>query len=332
MKKAIFSFDYELFFGYRSGTVVKTLIEPTDILLNRLEQNGFRGNFFIDYLMFWRLEKITNEDRAKSDLDLLKNQVRDMVRRGHRIELHLHPHWIDAVYNGNGTWNFDEFTHYSLISLSKGEVTDMFRRGTAYLEKMVSDVSPGYKICAFRAGGWAVQPFSHISEGFKAAGITIDSSSCYGTFEEHEYSKFDFRRIPHEPIYRFQEDLGIEDKQGKFVEISITSYRRLLWYKVIDKLSRNLSKSYLRTTDGVHSRSPEKREKKSIHFYNQCMLSLSLSTITCCLISLSKLKTPLVYIDHPKDFHYAMLKTIKYLSIFCTSVFYADYIDFDQGK
>ena len=124
MKKVIFSFDYELFFGYRSGTVIKTLIEPTNMLMYKLEQNGFRGNFFIDYLMFRRLEELANEDRARADLELLKNQVVDMVRRGHRIELHLHPHWIDAKFNGDGTWDFDDFTHYSLISLKKDEVIE----------------------------------------------------------------------------------------------------------------------------------------------------------------------------------------------------------------
>lgn len=95
-KKVIFSYDYELFFGIMSGTVQKTLIEPTNLLLDCMESVSARGNFFIDYLMFECLEKLSDE-RAKSDLKLMKEQVKDMVRRGHRIELHLHPHWIDAL-------------------------------------------------------------------------------------------------------------------------------------------------------------------------------------------------------------------------------------------
>lgn len=94
-KKVIFSYDYELFFGIMSGTVQKTLIEPTNLLLDCMESVSARGNFFIDYLMFECLEKLSDE-RAKSDLKLMKEQVKDMVRRGHRIELHLHPHWIDV--------------------------------------------------------------------------------------------------------------------------------------------------------------------------------------------------------------------------------------------
>ena len=46
-------------------------------------------------------------------------QIIDIVKRGHRVELHIHPHWCDAVYKGDGTWDFSNFQHYSLNSFSK---------------------------------------------------------------------------------------------------------------------------------------------------------------------------------------------------------------------
>ena len=95
-KKIILSYDYELFFGDQSGTVEKTLIEPTDKMMAAMESVGARGNFFIDYLMFKYLEQ-NQDERSIHDLDLLKNQVRNMVKRGHRIELHLHPHWVNLI-------------------------------------------------------------------------------------------------------------------------------------------------------------------------------------------------------------------------------------------
>lgn len=89
----------------------------------------------------------------------MKEQVKDMVRRGHRIELHLHPHWIDAKYNGDGTWDYTDYTHYSLYSLDEDVRSRMFRDGTIYLTKLAREVDPDYTICAFRAGGWTIQPF-----------------------------------------------------------------------------------------------------------------------------------------------------------------------------
>ena len=50
-KTIILSYDYELFFGDRSGTVLKSIVEPTNKLMDVMGQNGFRGNFFVDYLM-----------------------------------------------------------------------------------------------------------------------------------------------------------------------------------------------------------------------------------------------------------------------------------------
>lgn len=64
------------------------------------------------------LRKVDTE-RTNRDIQLIETQIKDIVRRGHRIELHLHPHWIDAQYNGDGTWNFQNYTHYALSSLGK---------------------------------------------------------------------------------------------------------------------------------------------------------------------------------------------------------------------
>ena len=104
MKRAILSFDYELFFGDKSGTVQRTLIEPTNIMLNVLDEVGAQATFFVDYLMLKFLEK-ENCKRTLADLKAIEEQLMDIVRRGHRIELHIHSHWIDAKYNGDGTWD-----------------------------------------------------------------------------------------------------------------------------------------------------------------------------------------------------------------------------------
>ena len=82
-KKIILSFDYELFFGDKSGTVLKTLIEPTNKILDAMDSVGFKGNFFIDWQMLKYL-KAENTERTLSDYNLIKNQLKDMVRRGHR--------------------------------------------------------------------------------------------------------------------------------------------------------------------------------------------------------------------------------------------------------
>ena len=47
-KRILLSFDYELFFGIRSGTVYNTLIVPTNKLLDFMDLYNLKGNFFVD--------------------------------------------------------------------------------------------------------------------------------------------------------------------------------------------------------------------------------------------------------------------------------------------
>lgn len=65
-KKIILSFDYELFFGDKSGTVQKTLIEPTNALLDTMDKAGLKGTFFVDVMMLKYLKQVGAE-RTDSD-------------------------------------------------------------------------------------------------------------------------------------------------------------------------------------------------------------------------------------------------------------------------
>ena len=190
-QQVILSFDYELFFGDRSGTVQKTLIEPTNIILDAMDSVGFKGNFFVDWQMLKYLKEEGTE-RTNIDYDLIEKQLLDIVRRGHRIELHIHPHWVDAKYNGDGTWDFSDFTHYSLNSFTIDEIVVIFREGYNLLTSIARKVDPSYTLCAFRAGGWAVQPFDKVKHGLDAVGIKLDSSVMPGFKITCQHSKCDF--------------------------------------------------------------------------------------------------------------------------------------------
>lgn len=330
MRRIILSYDYELFFGEKSGTVLISIIEPTNKLMDVMEQNGFRGNFFVDYLMFRELEKLSDE-RAVADLKLLKDQVRDMVRRGHRVELHLHPHWIDAKYNGDGTWDFADFTHYSLSSLDEGTIAGMFKDGTDYLNNLASEVQPGYRIVAFRAGGWAVQPFDKLKKGFEASGIKIDSSSSFGTYSTKENQGYDFRVMPNKSIYRFSNDVCKEDENGQFVEVPITCYKQNQLFKLICKIYFKLGLTE-RLTDGTHTRmspvvgiinKPSLLKRLTTLYYQMFSFS-QFPAINLKMVLLLNNKDLICAIDHPKDFSRETEKGIKAMKCFGTSCTYKD--------
>ena len=318
-KKIILSYDYELFFGIKSGTVQKSLIAPTNMLLDCMDSLGAKGNFFVDYLMFERLEQLSDE-RALSDLKLLKDQVRDMVRRGHRIELHLHPHWIDAKYNGDGTWDYSDYTHYSLYSLTDEERRRMFKDGTSYLNNLARGIDPNYNICAFRAGGWTIQPFELLNDCFKENGIVIDSSVMFGVCQDNKFSRFDFRKAPNKEIYKFANDVCEEDDSGVFLEVPITMYKKPFVFKIMDKILGFFSKMDECITDGTHERYdlPANTEKQTIFKTRRGPYSLVLDK-----------RELITTISHPKDFKMSCLSLLK---IYMKNSMTVNYVDFISKK
>lgn len=322
-KNIILSYDYELFFGDRSGTVLKTLIEPTNLLLDQFEKSNLRATFFIDYLMIKHLNQNTDK-QSLLDLNLIENQIKDIIKRGHRIELHIHPHWVNAKYNGDGTWDYSDFSHYSLNRFTKDEITQMFVEGCEILHSIARTVVPDYQIVAFRAGGWAIQPFYLLKEAFLFTGIRIDSSTSYGIMNDNKYSYYNFMSIPRKSIYRFEDDIEKECVNGSFIEVPISSYYRFIFYKLADRITKHCSLKMMVYTDGTHFRKSDQLKAK-LHFFNRSMFSITcVSTITAVISALLSRKRLLVYIDHPKDFTMATLDSLRIISQYVNSITYRD--------
>ena len=323
-KKIILSYDYELFFGDRSGTVQKSLIEPTNQLLDVMDSVGFKGNFFVDWQMIKYLS-LEKDERCQQDHFAIVNQLKDMVRRGHRIELHIHPHWVDAKYNGDGTWNFDEFRHYSLNSFSKEEITEMFVEGTNLLESIAREVVPDYKIIAVRAGGWAVQPFEKLKEGFYKAGIKVDSSTSEYLYDFTD--KCGFEKFNSYDLFRFNVDPTIIEVDGEFIEVPISTYFRGIIHKICYQYGKIFDK-YECHTDGTHLRKVKRilpnTENKAV---KSNLMLLSLSQLPALSVAYSILRAPhniVCIIDHPKDLTSSTISGITLISKICDSINYND--------
>lgn len=329
-KKIILSYDYELFFGDKSGTVEKSLIIPTNRLLDCMESVGYRGNFFVDWQMLKYLKEMRTE-RTDADYNLIHNQLKDIVKRGHRIELHIHPHWVDAKYKGDGTWDFSDFRHYSLNSFSEDEVVQMFEEGTALLTSIAKEVDPDYKIVAFRAGGWAVQPFHVLNKAFQKTGITIESSVIRGAFADNEGSYYDFRNAPNsiKGYYHFENDVCKEVDNGQYIEVPISSVKLDYTYKTIRKIYSYFFGRTISLTDGTHLRTETSFISKAKRKSNSMPLTLSRVNPINVIINQWRSHAEIsCYIDHPKDFTNLTEKSVLALSIIRKeSILYSDILN-----
>src|SRR5689334_17177668 len=96
--------DWELS-GNGSGDVEELQIEPMRELVKVYDRYGIRGSFnaeVMQQLSFRRLQDRYPElGHAAVAWD---NAVLETYRKGHDVQLHIHPQWIGAEYK-NGGWS-----------------------------------------------------------------------------------------------------------------------------------------------------------------------------------------------------------------------------------
>ncbi len=229
------TFDYELFFGKPSGSYQKCILEPTEKILDILERYEKRAIFFVDVLYLQKLE----EYGLIKPLKEIEKQLMKLISLGHSIELHLHPHWLDAIYH-DSSWEFTSYEHYRLHTLSKEKILNLFIDGRDRIEKIAHSVNPSYKVSVFRAGGWSIEPFSKLKEAFLKTGIMIDSSVGYGMKLKGVAHHFDFSDIPKKAYYKFEETTLKEEREGTFMQVPITTYKTTILHKIARRIRRKM--------------------------------------------------------------------------------------------
>jgi peptidoglycan/xylan/chitin deacetylase (PgdA/CDA1 family) len=214
--KILLTFDYELFFGERSGTVGKCQLEPTRDLLKLAESKNVKFTFFVDVGQLIAFERYPE---LGIELDQLKTQIKNMIKQDHDVQLHIHPHWEKALYE-NGAWTMNTEGYYKLSDFEQEEIDRIVREYKTYLDELI-----GRKTTVFRAGGWCIQPFYHLNGIFKELGLKYDSSVIPGDFMETSEYAIDFRDAPTKDKYRFETDVCVEIEEGSFTEFPISSLR-----------------------------------------------------------------------------------------------------------
>jgi hypothetical protein len=99
MKQLILTVDYELFFGDDAGTVENCMIRPVKRMMEVLDVYGGKMTGFWDILHVYRLKQLENEvDDLRFDRELIEKQIHALLVEGHDVQMHIHPHWLDALW------------------------------------------------------------------------------------------------------------------------------------------------------------------------------------------------------------------------------------------
>ena len=317
-RNILFTFDYELFLGQRSGTPENCIIKPTQLILSLLKQYNIKhAIFFVDTTYLIKLLD-AKEPVYKKHYQTITEQLKEIIGNGHYVYPHIHPHWIDALPVPNkGEWSLKNYSKYRFHNITKEEQSNLFDRSINLLHSIIDPVFPNYEICGYRAGGWCIQPFSDFSLHFKKHNVKYDFSVLKYYSNSSPASYYDFSNTPVNEIYRFEDDVIKEVKNGMFTEFSISTLR----FSAINNLLNRLFLKYLWKTnnrsigDGIgisieESQNPQRkkgREMIAIELLNKIRFNPY-------ILFLEK-NNYMHFISHPKMLSKHNLKTFdKFLS------------------
>ncbi|SDJ66703.1 polysaccharide deacetylase family protein [Microbulbifer yueqingensis] len=215
--RILLTLDYELFFGRKVGTPEASLVTASEKLIAVLDEFGWKAVFFVDATYLLRLKKLkAGSSILKADYELVVDHIKSLEARGHQIQLHLHPHWNDS------NWTKDSWTlntnRYRFSLWDKEAASSLISESVQELNSHLAD-----KVTVYRAGGWCIQPFSHISDALYREGVVTDSTVYRGGYSKSRTHRFDFREVPEEGPWRFEDDPCTVDNSGRFLEIPISS-------------------------------------------------------------------------------------------------------------
>lgn len=298
-KSLLFTFDYELFLGKRSGSVERCVIEPTRKLLDIFSANKItQAIFFVDTTWLCKLKGIVNSySPARQDYDKVVKQLKEIAAKGHYIFPHLHPHWLNATYLSEiNQWQLINLSLYRFHNLDKQERETVFSESVKLLKEILGQ---DYKPDAYRAGGWSIQPFEDFEPLFRQYSIKYDFSVLPKAKHISSGQQYDFSDIDIISPYLFSTDVTVGGK-GDYVEFPISVMPVSSIKAIQDKaLLKYLSWRGIRSYgdgQGVVAETKEKSENGSEMVAIELLTSVKLNAY----LEFLKKSSYMQFIAHPK--------------------------------
>lgn len=161
--------DFEIM-GNGLGNVADLQYLSALTLMNIADKYNARITFMVDVAHQLALKANSEFPEIRVQSTLWDETVLLLKERGHDVQLHLHPQWINATYKSgyfylDDNWNlgrYDPAIQHKLIVDS-----------VEYLTSLLCKEFPEYKVCAFKAGSWGIQPSANLQAEFEKIGIHI---------------------------------------------------------------------------------------------------------------------------------------------------------------
>jgi hypothetical protein len=227
MLKVIFTLDYELH-GNGEGSPYELMVEPTERMLDLFERHGAKLTIMADVAEILKFQEyLENHGKDLFHFAAIKDQLRDAIRLGHDVQLHIHSSYCNAKFS-EGRW-IQDWDEYNLAGLDRERLSSIVNRGKKFLEDLLKPVNSDYSCIAFRAANWSVSPAANVVAALTENSIPIDTSVFkYG--HRSGLVNFDYGSAHSDlvPWSANPSDICRKDPSGRIVEFPIYCEKRRL--------------------------------------------------------------------------------------------------------
>jgi hypothetical protein len=190
--------------------------EPMRKLVKIFNEHGIRGSFNAEVMQ--QLTYRSQQERfpeLKSIADEWEEVVTESFRQGHDIQLHLHPQWLGASYEGRGNWKLGG--DWSILNYPPQQMRAMLVVGKHYLEGLLRGIDAEYACVSFRAGSWCAAPSDSLMPILSELGFVFDMSIVAGIRNETPQVKLDYTQCE-EPFVPYYPDMRDARRVSRSVE------------------------------------------------------------------------------------------------------------------
>jgi hypothetical protein len=225
MLKVIFTLDYEIH-GNGDGCPQALMVEPTSRMMDLFERYGAKLTIMAEVAEILKFRQYKERfGRDDYHYDAIAGQLRDAIRRGHDVQLHLHSSYFNAQFKAGHLEQ--DWPEYNFAGLPFERLDGMVRTGKDYLEDLLKPVDPTYACIAFRAANWSMSPSHNAIRALRNNGIKIDTS-VFKHGRREGIVKFDYTNAHSDlvPWPVADDNICRRDEKGELIEIPIYSERR----------------------------------------------------------------------------------------------------------
>ena len=281
-----FTLDYEIH-GNGDGNPIELMVEPTNRLMNLLEKYHQRLTIMADVAEILCFKQYLAET-GHDDYHVveIEEQLRDAIRRGHEVQLHIHSSYFKAVHNGH---SFDQcIEEYNMAALSIERIDEMVTECVAYLEELLRPVKKDYKVWLFRAANWSMMPTENLYKVLVKHGITHDTSVFKGGVQGGNVC-YDYREA-YDNLFAYpasMQNINERDENGKLTEWPIYTEMRPFWdfitpmrvFRMIRAKLHRHKKSTVKTAESANADKNDNRHVSLKSFFRLSPLKMDFNQV-----------------------------------------------------